>query len=107
MFCHYIRNVKNNVHHHIKIMHTWYQLQSLKAWHLVQIVVSQRNLTVAQFNNKTIRRAKAVSHFDTFGSPSLDMFKTIQFPHQKMQCLHSFTTQQEEKLKERLETINN
>lgn len=43
-----IHDVKNNElfsdHHHINIMHTRYQLQSLKAWGLVQSLVYQRNL---------------------------------------------------------------
>lgn len=37
-------------HHHINIMHTWYQLQSLKAWRLVRILVYQRNLRMTLLN---------------------------------------------------------
>lgn len=45
-----IHNVKNNElfsdHHHINIMHTQYQLHSLKAWGLVQSLIYQRHLGV-------------------------------------------------------------
>lgn len=91
---------KNNVHHHIKIMHTWCHLQSVKAWHLVQIFVYQRNLTITQFKSKTMRRAKVVSLLRQYTQDN-----SISTP--RIRCLHSFATLQEEKIVERLETINN
>ena len=38
-------------HHHINIMHTRYQLHSLKAWGLVQSLVYQRNAGVTSWFN--------------------------------------------------------
>lgn len=75
-----IHNVKNNElfsdHHHINIMHTRYQLQSLKAWGLVQSLVYQRNLWVAPL-----------------GGQIWIILKTIQFPHVKIQCLFIYHSQ--------------
>lgn len=92
-------------------MHTRYQLQSLKAWGLVQSLVFQRNLRVTSwFNYKTIRRATTTLLLRRLWEARSGFIKSIQLPLVKIQCLYSFTTHTrglEKNLQERFETIHN